>query len=355
MFYRQFSRITDALNSEFVEVFDYWLATLPNNKVKNITASLVSAKFEISYSQAEKILRFAESEGIMREYYLIICPNEDCEAIIDMVELQDLASVLMNPIYCHACDNEYNISPDNIYTAYERVKKPDLSEDEINKKISLKLGLKNNISNFTKADSLGCKVKNMFKVFYNPNESAYKEMKRMKEALDGPFPNSKAKGDALEKLSLLLFKEIKFITGTNELKTRTNQFDCTLRFPFSSELFPTVLKYMTPYFVIECKNEEDGPSNTYFHKISNILAGNSAVMGIVISRKPAGDPALMVAREAYLLNEGTSKSRYLISFSDEDLKALIDERKNLLEYVDWKIQNLTTNSKNSKFELFELK
>lgn len=342
------------MNSEFVESFDYWLATLPNNKVKNITISLVSAKFEISYTQAEKMLKFAESEGIMREYYLIVCPNEDCEAVIDMVELQDLASILMNPIYCHACDKEYNVSPDNIYTAYERIKKPDLSEDEINKRISLKLGLKNEISNFTKADSLGCDIKNMFKVFYNPNESAYQEMIKMKENLDGPFPNSKAKGDALEKLSLFLFKQIKLISGTNEIKTRTNQFDCTLRFPFTSESYPTVLKFMTPYFVIECKNEEDGPSNTYFHKISNILAGNSAVLGIVISRKPAGDPALMVAREAYLLNEGTIKSRYLISLSDDDLKVLIDERKNLLEYIDWKIQNLTTNSKNSKFELFEL-
>ena len=41
MFYKQFLKITDILNPEFVENFDYWLATLPGNNQKNITASAV--------------------------------------------------------------------------------------------------------------------------------------------------------------------------------------------------------------------------------------------------------------------------------------------------------------------------
>lgn len=43
MFYKQFSVITDILNPDFVENFDYWLATLPQRSKKNITASVVSA------------------------------------------------------------------------------------------------------------------------------------------------------------------------------------------------------------------------------------------------------------------------------------------------------------------------
>lgn len=34
MFYKQFLEITDVLNADFVENFDYWLATLPRNRQK---------------------------------------------------------------------------------------------------------------------------------------------------------------------------------------------------------------------------------------------------------------------------------------------------------------------------------
>lgn len=44
MLYKQFLEITDKLNPEFVEEFDYWLATLPTNRLENITASVVAKK-----------------------------------------------------------------------------------------------------------------------------------------------------------------------------------------------------------------------------------------------------------------------------------------------------------------------
>ena len=33
MFYKQFLEIIDVLNADFVESFDYWLATLPDKKI----------------------------------------------------------------------------------------------------------------------------------------------------------------------------------------------------------------------------------------------------------------------------------------------------------------------------------
>ena len=60
MFYEQFSKITDLLNPEFVGRFDCWLATLPSNNQKNITASSVAARLGASYTQAEEILKYAE-------------------------------------------------------------------------------------------------------------------------------------------------------------------------------------------------------------------------------------------------------------------------------------------------------
>ena len=36
MFYKQFLKITEILNPDFVNDFDYWLATLPKKNQKNM-------------------------------------------------------------------------------------------------------------------------------------------------------------------------------------------------------------------------------------------------------------------------------------------------------------------------------
>ena len=37
MFYKQFSKISNSLNNDFIKKFDFWLATLPRHRQKNIT------------------------------------------------------------------------------------------------------------------------------------------------------------------------------------------------------------------------------------------------------------------------------------------------------------------------------
>lgn len=354
MFYKQFSKITDSLNNEFIEKFDFWLATIPGNRQKNITISLISGKFDVPYSQAKLILEFCEKENILESYYLITCPNDECNAIIRSdVSLDELADIIGEKGYCHLCDKEYTISPENIFIAYKRIKKPNVSEKEIENKILKKMIASGESVNFSKADSLDDN-RNLYKVYYNPDESAYNEMLEMKKHLDDNFKTTTAKGNALEKLVLHLFKQVKNVSGTNKLKTYTNQFDCTLKVPFKGHNFPAIFEYMSPYFIIECKNESKSPSNSYFHKLSNIMDGNEAELGIVVSRKSAGEEALLVARETYLAHKNTNKKRLLINLYDDDLVKIIDNKENLLEYLDWKILNLTTNAKNSEFDMFKL-
>lgn len=359
MFYKQFLEITEVLNTKVVEEFDYWLTTLPQNSSQHIRVSTVSAILEVQYSVAEILVRFAYKKGILKQTYLIVCPNEECSLPYETIDNADeMVKILGQERYCHNCENTFIISEENIIIEYRRNYLPDVSEDELRDEILRRAGLsmpQEVIGNFYNADSLENSLPAIYTLYYSPDESAYKEMKSMKKGLDGPFNCTKEKGDALELLVLYLFKQIRYVTGTNEIRTYTNQLDCTMKFPLSSATFPTVLKCMTPYFIIECKNEDKGPSNTYFHKISSIMAGNDAVLGIVVSRCSPGQPARDVARDIYLENKGTSQDRYLISLSDADLNKLIDERKNLLEYIDWKILSLTINDKNSTFEMFELK
>lgn len=183
MFYKQFSIITDILNPEFVENFDYWLVTLPSRNQKNITASMVSTEFEVSYSQAEAILKFAEKQGILERYYLAKCP--DCGYIIAVVSQEDLANILINPQYCYECEDDKMVAIDDIYTAYKLILKPNVAESDIAKAIEEKLSKKKNIDiNFTQADSLVNDKKTLYEVFYNPSESAYQHFMEMRKKLD---------------------------------------------------------------------------------------------------------------------------------------------------------------------------
>lgn len=129
MFYKQFSTIIDILNSDFVENFDYWLATLPRNNQKNITASAVSSRLGVKYSMAESILKFAEKQHILESYYLVKCP--DCDYNLDTITKEKIADVLINPVFCDECEENKKITLDDIYTAYRVIQQADVSEEDV--------------------------------------------------------------------------------------------------------------------------------------------------------------------------------------------------------------------------------
>lgn len=365
MFYLESYKITMyKKHPEMVEAFDYYLGTLVGEIVNRISASDVADKLEINIALAKQILREYEKEGILKKRYLVVCPNEGCDNCLFIADEEDLLEKMEEYNYCDECD-DYNLrfSDDDIYLIFERIKKSTASQKEIEdtlaKKSVISKAIIGNANFFDSADSLASNSHEMFSIYYSPNESAYTKLKRMKKGLNGPFKTTKEKGDALEGLALYLFKQIKAVSGTNRLKTYTNQFDCTIRFPQSSKIFPTIMRYMTPYFIIECKNEieknGDGktPSNTYFHKLSDIMATNDAQLGIIISRGKASEEDIRIAHDNYLVHRNSSRQRIMLSLSDEDIEALVDEQVNLLDYLSYKMDCLTMNAKNATFEMFE--
>ena len=299
MFYKQFSDITNVLNPEFVENFDYWLTTLPSNNQKNITISAVSTRFQVSYSQAKTILKFAEKQEVLESYYLAKCPK--CGFTVNVIKKEDLKEMLIEKQYCGNCEEIVPISLDDIYIAYKVIKKPDASEEDIAKAIEEKLNQSLGADvNFTKADSLADNLENLYKIFYNPSESAYQCFCKMKEKLDLDYKkNTTAKGNALEKLILEIFKCIKGVKGTTKIKTGTNQLDCTMLCNYETG-FPSVFNYLSPYFIIECKNEKKKPDNTYCEKLFGIIDRTDAKLGIIFGRKDATSTCFQIAREHYL-------------------------------------------------------
>lgn len=157
---------------------------------------------------------------------------------------------------------------------------------------------------------------------------------------------------ALEVISYLL-------KATNKVKTYTNQFDCTVCFDEYSDSFPYVMKHMSPYFIIECKNETTSegkgktPSNTYFHKLAGIMDSNNAKIGIIVSRGEPSKEDMIIAHDNFLLHKNTNCPKFLLSFSENDLEKVIDKRQNLLQYMNYKMNVLTMNAKNPTYDMLE--
>ncbi len=352
MFYKQFLKITDILNPEFVENFDYWLATLPKNNQKNITASAVAARLGVKYSLAEAILKFAEKQKILDKYYLVKCP--DCDYTLDIVTKDELADILMHPIYCDECDEEKNISVDNVYIAYKVILQPDITEDELIRAIEERLNQGECAAiNFSKADSLLNRKEDLYEIYYNPGESAYDKFNELRDKLDLDYgDNTTAKGKALEELILCIFNQIKYVRGTNDVKTKTNQFDCTLLCGINT-VYLSVFNYLAPCFIIECKNEpKKKPDNTYANKLESIMDTSGAQFGIVFGRIKAAGTCFAISREHYLLNKNASKQKIIVTCCDDDLKYMIDKKVNLLQYIEYKIFQVTSNSPTATFEMF---
>lgn len=353
MFYKQFSEITDILNPDFVDSFDYWLATLPKNRQKNITASMVSAKLEVKYSLAEMILKYAEKQKILECYYLIKCP--ECDNVINIVDKEELSEILLNPvIYCSECDNDRQVTTNDIYIAYKVIKQPDATEDQICHAIKQKLSEKGIVSeNFIKADLLSNNIDDIYETFYNPGESAYQNLKELRKKLDLDYrENTTAKGRALELLVITMFNNIKVVRGTTEIKTNTNQFDCTVLCNVNV-ISLSIFNYLVPYFIIECKNEpHKKPDNTYCNKLESIMDTNEAQFGIIFGRMDATTTCYTISREHYLTHKDSNKHKIIITCSDKDLDYLIDKRVNLLKYLDYKIFCITAGSPNTTYEMY---
>lgn len=350
MFYKQFSEISNELNSDFVNEFDFWLATLPKHKQKNITASVVSSKFDVHYSIAKCILEFCEKKGILKKEFIIRCPI--CDEIIEKINDSNLiADILFDKMLeCDYCEKKVQITTDNIYAAYAVIQAPDATETEIKEAILRRIEKSSDI-NFTQADSLSNDKQSLYQVFYNPSDSAYEELKEMKEKLDNDYgKNTTKKGSSLEKLVLKIFLNIRTVSGTTEIKTSTNQFDCTFQFGLST-IYLSVFNLLTPYFIVECKNESKKPGNNYMNKLQSILSTNNAKLGIIFARKEATKTCFETAREHYLLTKG-GENKIIITCSDNDLDYIIDKKVNLLSYIEFKVNQITMNSPSSKYEDF---
>lgn len=82
---------------------------------------------------------------------------------------------------------------------------------------------------------------------------------------------------------------------------------------------------------------------------------NEAQLGIVFGRLDATSTCFTISREHYLAKKESGKHQIVITCSDEDLNYLINARINLLQYLEYKIFQVTSNAPNTTYEMFQNK
>ena len=342
MYYKIFSKTTHKFESDIINKFDLWLASLAKKGGRNITVSRVASELNIDYSTASDLLVFSEQQGILSRVYIIRCPECDfiIERIPENVFFDPDTNILDKRHFCNSCGEYYNVDEEDVYIAYDIAKMPDkavyINETPQNEE---------NKGNFTQADSLA-NIEHLYKIFFAPSESAYNELLSMMQRLDGPFENTTEQGHALDSLVMKLIGNIKNSLCSTDIKTTTNQIDCSAIIGIST-LFPSVLRELEPSFIIECKNEKTKPAIGYFSKLSDLVINSDSKVGILWTRKKATKSFFEKSYHTYLKSEAI-----IINMFDDDLHELLVKRTNLLDYLSFKIFQVTHNSFDSNFEMF---
>lgn len=355
MFYQESREIvTYKTNPNVVEKIDSFLGNLTREKLDKITVSYVYSIIGTSYELVKYILDEYTKKKILKKQYEIHCP--ECGNPLERYNLDQIYEKLPMRYQCYCCNEEVKLTLKDVFISYQRIKSPTASKKEIEKTIreethELECNSENDF--FSNADSVVNNKDELYKMFYNPDESAYEEFNRLKNKLSFDYgKNTTSKGTALEKLVLEIFGHIRYTKVTNEVHTGTNQFDCTALCGIST-VYPSIFNLLTPYFIIECKNEPDKkPNNTYCNKLLSIMDTNEAKIGIIWGRKEATSTCFTIAREHYLKHSGSGKDQIIITCSDNDLEKIIDDRVNILQYLDYKIFMITSNSSTCTYKMF---
>lgn len=356
MFYQEsYNNLWYENNPQMIEDFDHLLGTLVGDIIDRITVSFVAEKMSIPFELAKQILMYYKDKEILKQRYVVICPK--CGEILFFCDEEELLEKLEKRPVCFECeDNDYgDFNSSDIFLVFKRIKKSTTSQKEVNEtliKYGDILGIRKSDSFFCKADSLQNNTMDLYRLYYHPSESAYVRFDNLRKKLDLDYgKNTTEQGKALEVLILDIFNQIKYVKGTNDIKTRTNQFDCTFLCGINTT-YLSVFNRLSPCFIIECKNEKDKPNNDYTNKLESILDVSDSKIGIVFGRKDATKTCFTISREHFLATMRSEAEKIIITCYDKDLEYIIDKRVNLLHYLEYKIFQVTHNSPNSTYEMF---
>lgn len=324
------SVLKQRMNAEEASRLSVYLTGLTPNASQCITISKASNAMGISLEKTYEILMAAAAEKILRVEYALRCP--ECGMLIQ--RFHSLDEIPQEMQMCYGCES-------NFYAAAEIIEVMFCYDHNGFFQIGQSEGEIIPSKQIVQIDTLmglfqtGLNLNNLF---YAPTDEEYADLREKLAALETPKISTKQKGDAMESLFLSLLCCVKVFRASS-IKTENNQIDCYVRNQVGS-----CLPHLGQRIVVECKNEKKKPDNTYYYKLSGIIDGINGnakeivKLGIIVSYK---SPAKTIKNLAVL--RYARDGLVMISIDINDLKKLIINHVNLLEMIERKRDEITTN------------
>ena len=306
--------------------------------LNKLTSNSIFTQSEFSYSNSldkiisQKVLSNLCNDNILSKFFAIKCP--ECGYIIETID--DITNI-NESTFCVNCEDDVNITTDDILIIYKLSQSPFVNGQQINKYIQ---NQPINPSVALIEDTLSTLIKNgdANDIFYKPSDEEYISLQEKYSNIFSAQTN-KEKGNTLEDLVKYLFNLCKHIRA-GSINIKGNQIDCYARNILSVPFNLPDNIYQD--FIVECKNENKKPSITYLNKIHSILKITHKRHGIIVSKVSAPTTHNDTARDIYL-----SDNILIIFIDKDDLYNIIFNKKNLLECIERKFNEVIINSKSN--------
>lgn len=327
-----YSKMMQLFNENDAKMLGDYFNGLTGNAVDTITVSKASSAMGISIERASSLLQQCNRNGIISISFAARCP--ECGMLI--CRYKSYSEIPDDSITCYSCQEEITLTTSDIEIVYS------LNSDFFPRGQSEK-DIISSPYQIALTDTLSALLQNRRgnknDIFYNPTDEDYDELRRLFNNAKMKSSSTKKQGDSLEDLCRFLFNRVYAFRAVS-VKTETNQIDCYIR----NQLLPE-LPYLGERIVVECKNENEKPGNTYFHKISGIIDGingkNNHIVqiGIIISRR---EPAKTIQQLAVL--RYARDNLVLITITMSEIEHMIMNKENLLEIIERKREEIVLNT-----------
>lgn len=329
MYYSQLLELNDDFTEKQIYLIDNLLASMTSNTV--LTLSRFMEKTELDINSCKSALKRLCDINLLSMRYAVRCP--ECDLIL---KEEDNLNNIENNIYCHKCEEDMNITSDDIDVIYLIVAPPfDLGQQQSVRQVAVAQAA-DILSNYLSEEDFN-------KMFYNPTEEQYAVMKSIYNSVFEPQDDTTKQGNTLENLSRFIFNCCKQYTA-RKLRTEQNDIDCFVRSKFSA--VGSILAELGSEICVECKNEKRTPTITYFKKMQSIMDDNNVKFGIILSKEAAPSTYADSAILLYI-----KKGAIIISIDKNDLRGIVIERKNLLECIERKAYEIKMMAKNDLVEI----
>ena len=336
MFFSQLSTLSEEFSDKILTLIDSYFTSLTPSARKLITISKLSDAIQINYQTTADVLRRGVEIGLLKKGFGVRC--SECGTLF--AEVDSLPDLLCVPSYCSTCEKV--IDMDGIDYQYDIIllfslncAVPPFSKGQQDSPSVLNAPE----GTVVHEDSLGSGVRYRLVTYddlFSISTEKYEELKKLLMQVKQAHINTTEHGASLEFFIYNLFLQCIMFRATTKHRTQINQIDIMIR--VKGLIDCALFSRLGNSFYIECKNEKNTPSIDHLLKFRSLLHDAGMRFGIFISRQKEPRTYRENINHIFLKDDIV-----IVCFYLEEIERLLNKRENLLECLDKKITEVTTN------------